>query len=83
MQDAKLLLHIVQPLESKTVPIYWVQCMSPTGSFLIGPDHMPLISRIKGESEIEYENSNQEKQSFFVSGGIVFVQGNAVTIILE
>lgn len=76
-------LEIVASTQSEIHSIEWVEIESPTGSFLVGPDHMPLISLIKKRSTVIYRKTNSEERSFQISGGIFKVADNKAIIILE
>lgn len=76
-------LEIVRHLSSEKIPIRWVKCESPNGHFLIGIDHSPLVSLLKKQGVLVYEDLDQEQKSINVTGGILFVADNKVTIILD
>ncbi|MFA5307324.1 MAG: hypothetical protein WC365_07795 [Candidatus Babeliales bacterium] len=76
-------LEIVASAQSEIHSIEWVEIESPTGSFLVGPDHMQLISLIKKRSTVVYRKTNSEERSIQVSGGIFKVAHNKAVIILE
>jgi len=51
-QETSFTLEIVASTQSEIHSIEWVEIESPNGSFLVGPDHMPLISLIKKRSTL-------------------------------
>ncbi len=83
MENTTLNLEIIAPDTSEKFSIEWVEIESPTGSFLVGPDHSPLISMIKQKSIIIYKKEKGEKVSLDAAGGIFKVINNDATILLD
>lgn len=52
------------------------------GELGIAPRHAPLITRLR-PGPVEVVQANGERQSFFVSGGIVEVQPQVVTVLAD
>ncbi|NII10865.1 F0F1 ATP synthase subunit epsilon [Oleiagrimonas sp. C23AA] len=52
------------------------------GELGIAPRHAPLITRLK-PGPVEVVQANGERQSFFVSGGILEVQPQVVTVLAD
>lgn len=75
-------LEIVTPSSSEKVKIYWVEVEGPTGSFLVGYDHCPLISLIKKKSKLAYKNNEGKEVSLDVFGGIFKVAHNQAMALL-
>jgi len=76
-------LSIVHPFSQQTVSIEWLSVASPTGIFVVGPGHQPLISLVLPEKECVYKSSGVE-HTIKVSqgGGILHVEKNSVRLIL-
>ena len=52
------------------------------GEIGIAPQHAPLLTRLK-PGEIRIQQESGEEQFFFVSGGILEVQGHVVTVLSD
>ena len=52
------------------------------GEIGIAPQHAPLLTRLK-PGEIRVQQESGEEQFFFVSGGILEVQGHVVTVLSD
>jgi len=52
------------------------------GEIGIAPQHGPLLTRLK-PGEIRIQQESGEEQFFFVSGGILEVQGHVVTVLSD
>ena len=76
-------LEIVRPMNSKKIPIQWIEIKGINGSFLVGPHHSPLISILKEHSKASYKNAEGFEQEIEISGGIVAVDQNKVTLLLD
>ena len=51
------------------------------GEIGIAPQHAPLLTRLK-PGEIRIQQESGEEQFFFISGGMLEVQGHVVTVLL-
>jgi len=52
------------------------------GEIGIAPQHAPLLTRLK-PGEIRIQQESGEEQFFFVSGGMLEVQGHVVTVLSD
>jgi len=84
-------LTIITPTSIQTEKILWVEIESPTGSFIVGYNHSPLISLIKKQGSLTYhlagsqESAQETSQeiSMIVSGGIFSVSKNKAIVLLD
>jgi F0F1-type ATP synthase epsilon subunit len=83
METQYFTLEIISTVHTDVHSVMWVEIESPTGSFLVGPDHSPLISIIKTRSIITYKKANGEEDTLDASGGIFKVANNKATILLD
>ncbi len=81
--EHSLTLEIIGSMQSEIHSVAWVEIESPTGSFLVGYDHMPLISLIKKRSTLTFRKINGEERHIDIAGGIFKVADNKATILLE
>ena len=59
-----------------------VFCPAEMGEVGIAPRHAPLITRLKA-GEVRVKSADGGEQHFFVNGGILEVQPNAVTVLSD
>ena len=52
------------------------------GEIGIAPQHAPLLTRLK-PGEIRVQQESGEEQFFFISGGMLEVQGHVVTVLSD
>ena len=81
--EGKLKLEIVsaeQELFSKDVEM--VYAPAEMGEVGITPNHTPLITRLK-PGDVRAQISKDEIETFYVSGGILEIQPNEVTILSD
>ncbi|MFH0898312.1 MAG: hypothetical protein V1855_01925 [bacterium] len=84
MEKTTFNLEIISPEIAEKMDIEWIEIESPTGSFLVGPNHSTLISIIKKKSIIVYQKkATLEKIAIDASGGIFSVHNNHAIILLD
>ncbi|MBU1007804.1 hypothetical protein KKA53_01865 [Candidatus Dependentiae bacterium] len=76
-------LEIIKQTESKKVSILWVEIQSPTGNFVVGPEHHPLVSLLKHRGKLTYKEYNGNETSLDTYGGIFKVANNKATALLD
>jgi F0F1-type ATP synthase epsilon subunit len=75
--------EIITPTQRTVHNVEWVEVESPTGSFLVGPDHRHLISIIKNKSTLHYKKTNADECSQDVPKGIFTVNNNRAVALLD
>lgn len=76
-------LEIVRQTETKKVSILWVEVQSPTGNFIVGPEHHPLVSLLKHKSKLTYKAYSGGETSIDVYGGLFKVANNKAVALLD
>lgn len=76
-------LQIISADFSKKIMVEWVEIESPTGSFLVGPDHSPLVSIVKPKSIITYKDENGNEQVEEAPGGFFKIKDNEAILLLD
>ena len=76
-------LELISPSTSQTLDVSWVHIQSTTGSFLVGPDHRPLVAVLKPKGELRYRSGSGEEQTINIVGGLVRVTGDRTLVILD
>lgn len=62
--------------------VVWVEIDSPTGLFIVGPDHCETISLIRPGGTLVYQTPDGTQGSFVAPGGVAIIQNNIVKLIL-
>lgn len=76
-------LEIIKPTESKKLQVEWIEVEGVNGNFIVGPNHIPLISLLAAKGKISYQLPDGKKVSFDVSGGLIKVENNKALILLN
>lgn len=83
MENKHFQLAIITPTSSQEAMIEWIEIESPTGSFLVGPNHSHLISIIKNKSSIIYKQVDGNVSSYDVTSGIFSIANNMAIALLD
>ena len=76
-------LSLTQPFSQKMISVEWVSVATPTGTFIIGPGHEPIVSLISPGESVVYKASGIEHEvEVAPGGGIVHIMGGDVRLIL-
>ncbi len=82
--DAFIELQIIRSSSKETVNVEWIEIESPSGNFVVGPGHLPLISILKKKGRVIYKKADSDKLKIIDSyGGIFRVQDDKATVILD
>ena len=76
-------LSIFTPTQSFHHKVQWIVVESPNGNFFIGPNHSPLVSLLKIESQITYMLENSKEESYSVTSGIIYIKNNQAMALLD
>jgi F0F1-type ATP synthase epsilon subunit len=83
MNTEVLELEIITPKKSKQIPVLWIEVESPNGNFVVGPDHSPLVSRLKERGKLTYQEHQGKEVSIDIYSGIFRVSGNQASVIVD
>lgn len=83
MKNDAFELEIIHPTKSEKKTVAWVEVESPTGNFVVGPNHSPLISILKPRGKLTYQVFEGTEASMDIYGGIFKVLNNKVVVLLE
>jgi F0F1-type ATP synthase epsilon subunit len=79
-----MILEIIRPTKKEVLEIEWVELQSPTGNFVVGPNHSPLVSILKERGKMLYKKVQSEKtESVDIYGGVFKVQNDHGIVILD
>ena len=82
--NKKIELQIIRPTSKEVVDVEWVDVQTPSGDFVIGKDHSPLVSTLKERGRITYRKYNSKHiQVVDCYGGILKVENNVAVVILD
>jgi F0F1-type ATP synthase epsilon subunit len=76
-------LEIISPDKSEIFIVEWIKIESPTGNFIVGPDHSPLVSLLKNRGKITYKEENKKETIIDSYGGIFSVSESNAQIIFD
>tara|TARA_Y100000389_G_C17465086_1_gene524786 strand:+ start:1432 stop:1854 length:423 start_codon:yes stop_codon:yes gene_type:complete len=83
MSDKRMRLDIVSAEEELfSAEVQMVYAPAEMGEVGITPKHTPLLTKLKA-GDVRAEISDSETKIFFISGGILEIQPNAVTILSD
>jgi len=83
MSDKTMRLDIVSAEEELfSAEVQMVYAPAEMGEVGIAPKHTPLLTKLKA-GDVRAEISDSETKIFFISGGILEIQPNAVTILSD
>jgi F0F1-type ATP synthase epsilon subunit len=83
MEEQFFNFQIISPTITETLSVEWIEVESPTGSFLIGPGHSPLVSIIKTKSRLTYKRAYAEPSFIDGAKGIIKVSDNKAIALLD
>lgn len=76
-------LEIIYPTQSKKMLVGWVHVDGEGASFLVGPNHLPLISILRHGGVARYKLEGGQEHEINLFGGVIRVSNNRATIILD
>ena len=74
---------LITPTSNRSMLVAWLECETPRGNIVIQKGHAPLVMALKPYCEIRFENEQGVIEGIELSGGIVEVLRNSVTIIID
>ncbi len=83
MENYYFTLEIISPTNTEVHSIEWIEIESPTGSFLVGPCHSPLISIIKQKTSLLYKKTNAEECTLSIQKGVFYVKDNKAVALVD
>ena len=76
-------IFILSKKKSKTIRVEWIDVQSPTGNFVVGPDHTALVSLLKYRGTLTYKEFQGAEQAIDTYGGIFKVDENKAMVFLD
>ena len=76
--------EIIRPRSIEKLNVEWLEIQSPTGDFVVGPGHSPVVSVLKERSKLIFKKIGALKpDSFDVYGGVFRCVANKAVAILD
>ena len=76
--------ELIRTGSNKIVKVEWVEVQSPTGDFVVGPGHSPLVSTLKNRGKLKYKDfATKNVEEIDIYGGVFKVQENKAIAILD
>ena len=77
-------LKIIKPTTSETFSVEWLDVQTPTGNFVVGPNHDDLVSILKEKGSLIYKKVGEDSPiQIDLYEGFLKIQDNKVILILE
>jgi F0F1-type ATP synthase epsilon subunit len=77
-------LELIRTGSNKIFKVEWVEVQSPTGDFVVGPGHSPLVSTLKDRGKLKYKDFDSKNVTQVDTyGGIFKVQEDKAVAILD
>jgi len=84
MENRCFTLEIISPIDLKELSIEWVEVESPTGSFVVGAGHSPIISVLKKRGFLTYKPKDGDQVKIeIMSGGLFKMAENRAVLLLD
>ena len=83
MVSKTLELEIIRPAESTRLSVVWLEVEGATGSFVVGPDHAPLVSMLKPKARLIYKTKENLEVEMDTFGGLIVVTSSSAIIVLD
>lgn len=77
-------LQIIRPTSKEIIEVEWLDVQTPTGNFIIGKNHSPLVSILKERGRITYRKVKAKHIKVVdCYGGFIKAENNIVKVILN
>jgi len=77
-------LEIIRTGSNEIIKVEWVDVQAPTGDFVVGPSHSPLVSILKERGKLKYKDfATKNIEEVDVYGGVFRVQDDRAIVILD
>jgi F0F1-type ATP synthase epsilon subunit len=78
-------LEIISPTAKELLIVDWVEVQGISGSFLVGPDHSPLVSIVAKGGQLVYKKHEAQapREMHINSTGIFKVGDNKAVLLLD
>ena len=78
-----LVLQLISSYSTQSLNVQWIEVVSPTGEFIVGLFHLPLISLVRPQSKLLYKKTDGSLGMFTIPGGVLRVEDNVAVLVLD
>jgi len=75
-------LEIIKQDSSEKIPVDWIEVESPSGNFVVGPDHSEVISLLKYRGKLKYKQHGGTEIEIDTYSGLFKFEKNRATILI-
>ena len=84
MKEKKFIeFKIVRPDKTQLFHVEWISVQSPTGNFIVGWNHIPLVSRLKYRGKLIFKPQDKEEIEIDTYRGFFKIKDNKALVILD
>ena len=84
MKEKKFIeLKIVKPTKVEIFQVEWISVQSPAGNFIVGLNHVPLVSRLKYRGKLIFKPYDKEETEIDTYVGFFKIKNNKALVILN
>ncbi len=76
-------LSIISPTKKEIFDVAWVECNTPTGSYIIQPGHAPMILTLSKEKPFVFALKNGKEEMVMIKQGIAHITRENVTVLMN
>ena len=75
--------RIIRPIKQDVFKVEWIDIQTPEGSFVIGLNHLPLISKLENRGKLTFKKKDGKTEQIDTYGGFFKVENNKAIAVLE
>jgi F0F1-type ATP synthase epsilon subunit len=76
-------LSIISPSKKEIFEVLWVECNTPTGSYVIQPGHAPMILALSPKKPFSFSLKNGQEEIIMIQQGIAHITRESVTLLIN
>lgn len=74
--------RIIRPSKQDVFEVEWIDIQTPEGSFIIGFNHLPLLSRLEDREKLTFKKKDGKADQVDTYGGFFRIENNKAIAIL-
>lgn len=76
-------LSIISPTKKEIFDVLWVECNTPTGSYVIQLGHAPMILALSPKKPFSFGLKNGKEEMIIIQQGIAHITRANVTLLIS
>lgn len=76
-------LSIITPTKKEIFDVAWVECNTPTGSYVIQPGHAPMILALSEKKPFIFALKSGKEEAIMINRAIAEITRSQVTVLLS